>query len=409
MQKKIPVLSKRKKILPFLFLLLLVVAIPFTVSLTRAPLVTKQYAAESTAPLSNLPWMSGINLRGEETFATWRGRPIDTIHDYNNRNGGWGEFENPFPIAMYQGRPERLVISIPSFPQGQGSHAQCAQGAYNQHWKNFGQNLVAAGRADTIVRLDWEFNGSWGFYWQPQNDLANFIKCWQQVSQSIKSTDPDVVMDWTINGHASPNMPGNNPYSAYPGDEYVDVIGMDVYDHYPPSKSEAAFDAQCKDMNGLCYMGDFARQHGKLLSVGEWGVVTCSGGGQGGGDNPLYIQKMYDTFMKYKDVLLYENYFNNADPGNVCSSLNDPVNAPQSAAKYKELFGTNSPANGIPGAGGGAIGPRSGGGAGLPTPVPTIFVPTPTPTPFPLGYIPEISPWVFLIPGIVIFLAVMFQ
>jgi glycosyl hydrolase family 26 len=313
---------------------------------TQPPPVSNPSNLISGGGPSGLPWLSGVNLRGSEGFPAWRGRPVDVILDYNDRPGGWGSFEHPFPLDTFSGNPAKLIISIPAYPKDQGSLAECANGAYNTHWQNFGRNLVAAGRSDTIVRLNWEFNGLFdpapggNWYWQPRNDQANFVKCWQQVSRAIRTTDPQVIMDWTFNAHASPNISGGNPYSAYPGDEYVDIIGIDSYDMYPSSRNDAEWNAQCNEANGLCYMLNFARQHGKKAGIGEWGVVTCGGGGTGGGDNPFYIQKMYDTFKANVDIIYYEAYFNNSEANNVCSSLIPPqVNAPNSAAKYKQLFG----------------------------------------------------------------------
>ena len=57
-------------------------------------------------------------------------------------------------------------------------------------------------------------------------------------------------------------------------------------------------------------MIEFARDHGKPFAVPEWGLVRSTGGG---GDNPFYIQKMYETFVENADDLAYEAYYNAAE------------------------------------------------------------------------------------------------
>jgi hypothetical protein len=291
--------------------------------------------------LSGLPWASGAYnqsvLSSMLSFGSWRGRPIDVALLYSIRDS-WSEMVNPdWPVNLFATFPGRLILSQPTFPKGQGNNADCAAGQYNDQWKKLGTYLVAHNRPDTIVRIGWEFNGTF-MYWHTDGDPTSFRNCFRQVAQSIRSTDPKVLIDWTFNAHASPVPSSGNPYDAYPGDDVVDIVGIDDYDHYPPSTDEAGWDKQCNDVNGLCHLMTFARAHGKKVGVGEWGVTSCSG--DGGGDNPFYIQKMYDTFKANADVMGYEAYFNDAAPGNVCSSIVNGGQNPKSASLYKSLFGS---------------------------------------------------------------------
>ena len=43
-------------------------------------------------------------------------------------------------------------------PNG-GDMEACATGVYNGLWEEFGEVLIARDRADSIVRVGWEFNG----------------------------------------------------------------------------------------------------------------------------------------------------------------------------------------------------------------------------------------------------------
>jgi beta-mannanase len=127
-------------------------------------------------------------------------------------------------------------------------------------------------------------------------------------------------------------------WDVYPGDSYVDVVSIDAYDFFPASVTQKIWDTQCNFQSGLCSVIKFAREHRKPFAVPEWGLVRSSGGG---GDNPFFIQKMYEVFAANADILAYEAYYNNAEPDNVRSSLYEPVLNPDSGKRYRELFGAN--------------------------------------------------------------------
>jgi saccharopine dehydrogenase-like NADP-dependent oxidoreductase len=123
-------------------------------------------------------------------------------------------------------------------------------------------------------------------------------------------------------------------YAAYPGDEYVDIVGMDDFDRYPATHDEASFAQKCQGPLGLCRLAEFARSHKKQLSVGEWGVVSC--GTDPGGDNPLYVRQMVQQFSENADILAYESYYDET-AGSVCSTLISGER-PNAAAEYKRLY-----------------------------------------------------------------------
>ncbi len=104
--------------------------------------------------------------------------------------------------------------------------AQGAQGAYDQYYKTLAQNLVDYGQGDSIIRLGWEFNLG-PSRWHPDSK-ANFIAYWQHIVKAMRSvpgTD-NLQFDW------NPNIGGETYDSRnyYPGNAYVDYIGVDIYD-----------------------------------------------------------------------------------------------------------------------------------------------------------------------------------
>ncbi len=149
---------------------------------------------------------------------------------------------------------------------------------------------------------------------------------------AIRSEAPGARIEWNINGHGSHTC-GGDAWNCYPGDEYVDVVGIDTYDHYPNAPTAEEFAERCNDGEGLCAVIDFARAHGKEVGVSEWGVIDS---GHSPVDNPVYIEQMYETFAANADVIAYETYFNSSQHG---TGLANPNQNPNSSDTYRELFG----------------------------------------------------------------------
>jgi len=310
--------------------------------------------AGATPPLgfrSGLPWLSGIWANAlmvpsvTDAFCDTRGTPCDLAHTYVARNSWANIVEPSFAETNYAGWPGRLVITVPPFPEGQGnSLATCATGAYDSYWRTFGNTLNTTGRQNSIIRLAWEANGDW-YEWSATNPTA-YINCWRHIADAINSTaTPNPLLSWTLNAHYSQNPPSHNPLDIYPGDQWVDIIGLDDYDHYPPSRTFDEFTAQANAQGGITWLYNFARSHGKLFGVGEWGVAPGSGT-NGGGDNANFITWMNDWFRARagQGTFYYEMYFNVCTPSNVGSNLYGPLSPtcayrnPAAAARYTALW-----------------------------------------------------------------------
>jgi Glycosyl hydrolase family 26 len=341
---------------------------PTTAPPTTAPPTTQPPADDAPAAPgpSGLPWASGVHsandLDENLRFGTWRGRPLDVAHTFTVRDGGWDPIVRPVDFLEGLGWKSfdgLLVISQPMYPQGGGNNAACARGEYDGHWADFGTYLQSIGRADerTIVRIGWEFNGGF-MYWHTDGDPTDFKSCWRHVAQAIKTTAPDVLTDWTVNGHGGEFPSSRNMYDAYPGDDVVDIVGMDTYDMYSAPRNASSltdeeFRTQCEVPNGhgVCDLARFARDHGKKLSVGEWGVLGSCGGATGSGhaeaDNAVYIRNMANFFYENRDILAYEAYYDDPAVGNVCSTLYrsnaDRSSNPRASAEYLRWFGPDSP------------------------------------------------------------------
>lgn len=289
-------------------------------------------------PLSKLPWPSGTHATHEPeryaAFSAWRGRPVDIANLYVDRNSWSGLTHPTWPIETFADFAGTLVLTEPLYPLDQGNNADCAKGAYDGYWKKLGEFLIAHDRPDTILRLGWGMNDP-GHHWRSDADPSAWIACFRNVVSAVRATNPRIRIDWSFDPLPSAYPQSGDPYDAYPGDAYVDIVGMDLFDRAPATQDEAAWAAKCEGALGVCRLLAFAREHRKQLAFGEWGVASC--GSDAGGDNPFYVRKMFELFQQNGDILAYESYFD--EPmGDVCSGLIEDQDRPLSSAEYRRLY-----------------------------------------------------------------------
>jgi hypothetical protein len=290
---------------------------------------------------SGLPWPSGVFVPGGDParydgFAVWRGRALDIVTVWYDR-WSWADLTDSWLPAAWEGTAATKVWGIPPFPEGVGgSLGACARGDYDARWRDLAGDLRAHGLDDeSIIRLGWELNGDW-YQWSA-HDPAAYVGCWRRVVGAAESVAPALRWDWNVN--AGPGQSVLDAAAAYPGDEWVDIVGINTYDNWPPACDATTF--QANNLNArfrLAHWLDFARAHGKQLSVPEWGTHLI---GQSGTrpcpDNPVYIAQMAEFFRANAGSIAYESYFN-ADDEDFRGSLHAPNQQPRASAAYLAAY-----------------------------------------------------------------------
>lgn len=203
---------------------------------------------------------------------------------------------------------------------------ETASGRWDADYAFVADMLAASGYGDGVVRLGHEMTGP--FYpWSAQGNGDAYIAAFQHVRDVMRAEAPGLRFEWNA---ARNTFIAHGP-SAYPGDDYVDVIGLDVY--YEPTKGDpvplddAAWARRFQPV--LQAHLDFAVMHGKPVSYAEWA--------SGDIDDPRFVERMHQWFSALPAVgpgrLLYQSYFN------VNRSTYDLAGYPRSAWAYQRLFG----------------------------------------------------------------------
>ena len=278
-------------------------------------------------------YTGAANPSGVSTFASWAGTSIGYAEDFF-AGDSWSTIESPtWWLNAWKGKPYRMVYGVPIIPATGGSLAEGASGAYNAHFETLAQNLLAAGQGNVVLRLGWEFGGGW-YRWSVKTptDAANFAAYWRQIVTTMRAVAPNLEFDWNPIWGWQPV----SPEAAYPGDEYVTYVGIDVYDQSWATGWEdpvKRWDDFRSASWGLDWHRSFAAAHKKPMSFPEWGLAI-RGDGHGGGDNPFFIKMMRDWIAQ--NNVAYHVYFE-FDASDGQHSL-QTGQFPRSATQFRDLF-----------------------------------------------------------------------
>lgn len=240
-------------------------------------------------------------------------------------------------LSGWANNPRQLLASV-RLP---GPIADGAVNAFDDDFAALAQRLIAIGHENAIVRIGWELNCTW-MPWYAGSDPTSFRKCWKNIVRAMRTaTGQAFKFDWCV--FVGQWMMGD-PTLAYPGDDFVDYIGVDIYDTSGPTDAERVADwkAKANGAGGLDYWAAFAAVHGKRASLPEWGLCPAAIGG--GGDSAYFIEKIA-KWLELNNAA-YASYFNADATGygigdhRICATPSYPaaIIYPQAAARYQQLF-----------------------------------------------------------------------
>lgn len=296
------------------------------------------------AQLTSAEQTTGFNYNCVETFSDADPAWSDWVSPWVTTSYGFAQWlaVNPSQriIILTQNLvPDSVANSDPPLVWEQA----CAAGDYNSYATQLGENLVSTGFENSVIRLGHEMNGNW------YNDSLNgtgsasgittaeetaWGQCFAQEVTAMRAVPgSDFLFDWNVNASVA-SVP---LASFYPGNAYVDIIGVDQYDAWPdgskPSTSASEFQSLLSYPYSLTDTNDiiaFAKSQGKPISIPEWGLVPASGGGLG--DDPYYVSGI--ASLVANNNVAYQSYFDSNSAG--ISPLGSSI--PNATAEYIQSF-----------------------------------------------------------------------
>ena len=260
---------------------------------------------------SGLPFDSGVFAHSPDRVQRYEqavGRPVDVWQVAPQREEG-------FEVLLSE--TKRIAEQPP-----QGANIDLAIPLLS---REEGRQIGAAinGRFPTAyVRPGWEFNlkGSWAWTTDRIGEQV-YVQRFQATVDGLREGCPKCQITWNPNtgqGGVEQAM------KAWPGDSYVDVIGIDAYDW-----------GNEDPINGPGQLNDWAeaaRKLGKPVSLPEWGAH----GKDGRGDNPKFVADVLAWAERNRDIVKMMSYFD--EPESYIQNSVGDGQMPQVGAALRQGF-----------------------------------------------------------------------
>ncbi|CAN7440992.1 glycoside hydrolase family 26 protein [Caballeronia sp. LjRoot31] len=306
----------------------------------------KLLAAASLLALSsisaNAEQFAAVGLHSEgdsdtsqyKSFGAWLGKPVLYRVVFTARDT-WRDVADPYFIGATKdwlnGDPKHVeVMSVPlQLPSDKTpKFSAIISGQQDKTFRDLASNIKSTGHPErVIIRLGWEHNGKW-FPWSAIDDPSGYKAAFRRVVIVMRKVAPQIRFDWNTDFQS---YSASDWRSAYPGDDVVDIISMDVYDEY-----HHGWDDIKNADAGLKALRSFARQHQKPEAYPEW---SCSTADKGHGDCPSFVENFYAWLAQGAPNVLYQAYWNTF-LGGPDAAIEGPGSGrvPLAAAKYRTLF-----------------------------------------------------------------------
>ncbi|MFE7037858.1 glycoside hydrolase family 26 protein, partial [Streptomyces sp. NPDC057621] len=246
------------------------------------------YGPRGVARIAELSrWLGGADLRVAHTYLPGdRWSNIEGLPGFLDAWADWRREEADRLFVLNVPMLERNEEGV-SDREVRGLLRRGAAGEFDHHFRKLAERLVELEVPDTVIVLGWEMNGI-TYTHRCGPDPEAWKKYWDRIVTAMRAVPGQKFrFDFTPN-RGRDAIPWTQ---CYPGDETVDVIGMDSYDQ-PRGQS---FDEAVSEPYGLQAHVDFAKAHGKPISYPEWGLFR-------NGDNATYMRRMLAWLDEHKPL-----------------------------------------------------------------------------------------------------------
>lgn len=195
--------------------------------------------------------------------------------------------------AKREGRLLELTLQTVEQATGKGNMVyDVLDGNYDLYLKNYAAE-VAASKAPVLFRLGNEMNGDWCVYsaHHTSKDTEIYQEFYRYVYSIFRNAGADnVIWVWNPNGKSFPDYKWNEELCYYPGDQYVDVIGMTSYNTgtYYQSEHWNEFDQLYDSL-----YAKYVQRYEKPLMITEFSSSSV------GGNKEDWVANMFQHIGKY--------------------------------------------------------------------------------------------------------------
>ena len=221
--------------------------------------------------------------------------------------GGWDEAYRANAVTRAWQRGMLPMLTWESRPIGSGNDVvdepdytlpKIIAGDFDAYLTQYAKDIASTG-LPLAIRLDHEMNGVW-YPWAEQtgsgapingNNVGDYVKMWQHVHDVFEANGANQYVIWVWAPNIVNNLPAANQgtdflRSLYPGDAYVDWVGVSGYQR-PPYKAD----------NDATFSYTFDRTLDQLREITDKKILLAEvGASEVGGTKPAWVTSFFEGF-----------------------------------------------------------------------------------------------------------------
>ncbi|ERK72607.1 glycoside hydrolase family 26 protein [Leifsonia aquatica] len=235
---------------------------------------------------------------------------------------GWDETfrANAVTRAWAQGRMPMMTWESRPINAGNDSNVapeyslpKIIGGDFDAYLHQYAKDIVATG-LPLAIRLDHEMNGIW-YPWSETdgqgksingNSAGDYVKMWRHVHDIFQQEGANNLVIWVWAPNIVNNLPATHKVDGYleglyPGDDYVDWVGLSGYLR-PPYKSD----------NDFSFDYTFKPSLDKLRSITKKPIILAEvGASETGGGKPQWVTSFFEALGRPEnDDIIGFSWFN---------------------------------------------------------------------------------------------------
>ncbi|WP_210417386.1 glycoside hydrolase family 26 protein [Cellulomonas sp. Y8] len=221
--------------------------------------------------------------------------------------GGWDEAYRANAVTRAWQRGMLPMLTWESRPIASGNDVvdepdytlpKIIAGDFDAYLTQYAKDIASTG-LPLAIRLDHEMNGVW-YPWAEQtgsgapingNGVGDYVKMWQHVHDVFEANGANQYVIWVWAPNIVNNLPAANQSTdflraLYPGDAYVDWVGVSGYQR-PPYKSD----------NDATFGYTFDRTLNQLREITDKKILLAEvGASEVGGTKPAWVKSFFEGF-----------------------------------------------------------------------------------------------------------------
>lgn len=219
----------------------------------------------------------------------------------------YSEFQNTYAhpnlkqrleTAFENGKVLELTLQTNWKPAGTGNMVyDVLAGDYDEFLRNYATTIKDFGHP-VLFRLGNEMNGDWCPYagYNTSRDPMIYKEFYRYVYSFFEEAGvQNAIWAWNPNAESFPNFKWNDTLMYYPGDEYVDVVGMTAYNTGTYYASTGEKWSEFNQLYGNLY-NEYVRDFSQPLMICEFGSASA------GGDKTQWVQNMFNNISYYPNI-----------------------------------------------------------------------------------------------------------